>query len=170
MLNSKDIAYYLIALNHAEVALGYDDYVVAETQLQQLMYYGQGLSLHYFNRVLFKDPFYLYKTGPTLKAIARNFNGFNVKDFSEDMTDTQRRDLISGHLQVKAHKNIKVCLDNAYTKRSKLKPLYTAWLKNQEQHGKIISNQQIKEAFDNYLTNNENVMDPATDAANHLFL
>lgn len=170
MLNSNEIAYYLIALNHAEVALGYDDYVVDETQLQQLMYYGQGLSLHYFNRVLFEDPFYLYKTGPTLKAIANNFNGFNVKDFSKNMTDTQRQALLNGHLQVRAHKNIKVCLDNAYTKRSKLRPLYTTWLKNQEQHGKIISNQQIKAAFDNYLTNNQEVMNAKTDDANHLFL
>lgn len=170
MLNSNDVAYYLIALNHAEVALGYDNYVIDEAQLQQLMYYGQGLSLHYFNRVLFEDPFYLYKTGPTLKAIASNFKGFNVKDFRKNMTDAQRQALLHGHLQVDAHENIKACLDNAYTKRTKLRPLYTAWLKNQDQHGKIISNEQIKEAFDNYLTNNQNVMNSKTDETNHLFL
>lgn len=170
MLTSNNIAYYLIALNHTEVALGYDNYVLDETQLQQLMYYSQGLSLHYFNHVLFEDPFYLYKTGPTLKTIARDFKDLNVKDFSQEMTDVQRQALLNGHLQVKAHKNIKVCLDNAYTKRTKLRPLYTAWLKNQEQHGKIISNRQIKEAFDNYLTNNQDVMNSKTDDLNHLFL
>lgn len=170
MLTSNNIAYYLIALNHAEVALGYDNYVIDETQLQQLMYYGQGLSLHYFKRVLFEEPFYLYKTGPALKTIVRDFKDFNVKDFSQKMTNTQRQALLNGHLKVQAHKNIKVCLDNAYTKRSKLRPLYTAWLKNQEQHGKIISNHQIKEAFDNYLTNNQEVMNVKTDDTNYLFL